>query len=168
MAVQTHDPTLEDGYHKRFIVDNRMCFVDLFDTYQGQDEYVAVREHWIREGQGFILVYSIASRSTFNRLEAFHQSMQRLKQGDPIFILLLRMRDWSISTGNKSDNAFEREVSKDEGAALARRFGCKFIETSTKTAQNVERVFTNLVRALRHATDPEPQIPLRKKKCLIL
>jgi GTPase KRas protein len=76
--------------------------------------------------------------------------------------------------GNKSDNAFDREVSKDEGAALARRFGCEFIETSAKTAQNVERVFTNLVRALRHATDPKPQIPLKekekkkKKKCLIL
>ncbi|KAJ7849421.1 ras protein [Mycena olivaceomarginata] len=140
MNCFTYNPTLEDGHCKQFIVDNHMCFMDLIDT-QGQDEYMAVREQWIQEGQGFILVYSITSWSMFNRLEAFHQLMQRLKQGDPIFILV----------GNKSDNAFERE-------------------TSAKTAQNMEWVFRNLVHALRHTTDPEPQIPLRekKKKCLIL
>jgi hypothetical protein len=52
---------------------------------------------------------------------------------------------------SKFDNPFEHEVSKNEGAALARRLGCGFIETSAKTAQNAERVFTklNLVCALR-------------------
>jgi GTPase KRas protein len=105
-----------------------------------------------------MLVYSIASRATLDRLEVFHRSVQ--KKGDPVFMLV----------GNKIDKAFEREVSKDEGAALARQFGCEFIETSAKTAQNVDRAFTNLVRALRHATELKAQIPLKekKKKCLIL
>jgi GTPase KRas protein len=58
--------------------------------------------------------------------------------------------------GNKADKAYEREVSKEEGAALARQFGCEFIETSAKTAQNVERVFTSLVRALRQTRNLEP------------
>ncbi|KAJ7069454.1 ras protein [Mycena amicta] len=160
MNCFTYDPTLEDGYRKQFTVDNRMCFVELLDT-PGQDEYAALWEQWIREGQGFILVYSIASRSTFNRLEGFHQLVQRVKKPHPILMLV----------GNKCDIISDREVSKDEGAALARRFGCEFVETSAKTAQNVERVFTNLVRALR-AAQPEPQIPLKekkkKKKCLIL
>ncbi|KAJ7777073.1 ras protein [Mycena metata] len=158
LAVQTsYDPTIEDAYRKQFIVDNRMCFVELIDT-AGQDEYTTLQEQWIREGQGFALVYSIASRSTFDRLEVFYQSMQRLK-GNPVFMLV----------GNKCDKTSEREVSKDEGAALARQFGCEFIETSAKTAQNVERAFTNLVRELRRARYPEPHIPLKeKKKCLIL
>ncbi|KAG6866815.1 hypothetical protein C0991_008751 [Blastosporella zonata] len=75
--------------------------------------------------------------------------MRRVKRGDPIFMLV----------GNKCDKAYEREVSKDEGAALARQFGCEFIETSAKTAQNVERLFTNLVRALRQTRTIEPGIP---------
>ncbi|KAJ7069472.1 small GTPase superfamily [Mycena amicta] len=154
--VQTYDPTLEDGYRKQFIVDDRVCFLDLIDT-PTQEE--SVLELFIREGQAFILVYSIASQSTFNRLEGFHQLAQRVKKPPPILMLV----------GNKCDIVSEREVSKDEGAALARRFGCEFVETSAKTAQNVDRVFTSLVRALR-ATQPEPQIPLKgkKKKCLIL
>ncbi|KAJ7871148.1 hypothetical protein B0H14DRAFT_223808 [Mycena olivaceomarginata] len=44
---------------------------------------------------------------------------------------------------NKLDNALEREVSTDEGAALARRFGCEFIGTSVKTAQNVQISFVH-------------------------
>ena len=105
---------------------------------------------WIfSEGQGFILVYSIASRSTFERLEIFRQSMRRVKRGDPIFMLV----------GNKCDKTYEREVSREEGAALARQFGCEFLETSAKTAQNVERLFMNLVRSLRQTRNIEPGTP---------
>src|SRR5882762_10764128 len=120
------------------------------------------------EGQGFILVYSIASRSTFDRLEVFRQSMLRVKRQKPIFMLV----------GNKCDKTYEREVSKDEGVALARSFGCSFMETSAKTAHNVELLFTNLVRALRNTRQteagvvPSPQRPLeekkKSKKCFIL
>lgn len=73
--------------------------------------------------------------------------------------------------GNKCDKSYEREVSKEEGAALARKYGCEFLETSAKTAQNVERLFTNLVRALRDAsvTKDEVQAPPKKKKkrCIV-
>lgn len=120
----------------------------------------------LSEGQGFILVYSIASRSTFDRLEVFRQSMMRVKRQKPIFMLV----------GNKCDKTYEREVSKEEGAALARNFGCEFIETSAKTAQNVERLFMNLVRALRQTRNIEPGPPgpakppkdEKRRKCIIM
>ena len=51
--------------------------------------------------------------------------------------------------GNKADKQFEREVTREEGMQLAKEFGCEFLETSAKTALNVERLFTNLVRNLR-------------------
>ena len=78
--------------------------------------------------------------------------------------------------GNKCDKAYEREVSKEEGVALARKFGCEFFETSAKTAQNVERVFTSLVHALQQTRNlepgaaPNPRRPKEKekKKCIIL
>jgi len=164
--VETYDPTIEDAYRKQLVVDNRMCFVEVIDT-AGQEEYATLRDQWVREGQGFILVYSIASRSTFDRLEIFRQSMRRVKRGDPIFMLV----------GNKCDKTYEREVSKEEGAALARQFGCEFIETSAKTAQNVERLFMNLVRSLRRTKsleqgggDEPPPKPKKEKmsKCVIM
>jgi len=39
------------------IVDNRMSFVEVIDT-AGQEEYATLRDQWVREGQGFVLVYS--------------------------------------------------------------------------------------------------------------
>ena len=98
-----------------------------------------------REGQGFILVYSITARASFDRLEVFRQLMLRVKRNKPIFILV----------GNKCDKGRERQVTREEGQAMANQFGCEFLETSAKTAQNVERLFTNLVRSLR-STRPEP------------
>ena len=119
-----------------------------------------------REGQGFILVYSIASRATFERLDVFRQAMLKVKRQKPVFMLV----------GNKCDKQYEREVSRDEGAALARSFGCDFLETSAKTAHNVERLFTNLVRLLRSTKQQEQGVqgPTRspekekKRKCITL
>ena len=41
--------------------------------------------------------------------------------------------------GNKCDMVREREVSREEGVALARRLHAEFLETSAKTCINVER-----------------------------
>jgi len=163
--VETYDPTIEDAYRKQLVVDNRMCFVEVIDT-AGQEEYATLRDQWVREGQGFILVYSIASRATFERLDVFRQAMLRVKRQKPIFMLV----------GNKFDKQYEREVSRDEGAALARTFGCEFLETSAKTSLNVERLFINLVRLLRQTRQQEqgmqgsarPAEKEKKKKCIIM
>ncbi|KAG9314569.1 P-loop containing nucleoside triphosphate hydrolase protein [Chiua virens] len=167
LAVQTYDPTIEDAYRKQLIVDNKMCFVEVIDT-AGQEEYATLRDQWVREGQGFILVYSIASRSTFERLEVFRQSMIKVKRQKPIFMLV----------GNKCDKTYEREVSREEGIALARTFGCEFMETSARTAYNVELLFTNLVRALRQTKQrleganqngkAEKPTKDRKTKCVVM
>jgi len=142
--VETYDPTIEDAYRKQLVVDKRMCFVEVIDT-AGQEEYATLRDQWVREGQGFILVYSIASRATFERLDVFRQAMLKVKRQKPVFMLV----------GNKCDKQYEREVSREEGAALARTFGCDFLETSAKTALNVERLFVDLVRLLRQTRQQE-------------
>jgi len=115
-----------------------MCFLEMIDT-AGIEEYAAMRDEWIRDGQGFILVYSVTSRYTFEFLQQIHQSVRRIKPDNPTIMLV----------GNKCDRTQEREVSKADGAALARQFGCEFIETSAKNTQNIERLFINLIRSLR-------------------
>lgn len=105
------------------------------------------------------MVYSITSRSTFDRIKVFRQSVQRAKREAAVLMLV----------GNKCDQTFEREVSMEEGAALARQFGCEFIETSAKTAQNVDRIFVSLVRTLRETRNIESgPTEKHKKKCIIL
>ncbi|XP_006460506.1 hypothetical protein AGABI2DRAFT_55947, partial [Agaricus bisporus var. bisporus H97] len=123
--LSTYDPTVEDTYRRLLQVDDRPCSVEVIDT-AGQEDYETLRNQWIREGDTFILVYSVTSRETFKHVGKYFQSICQVKRGNAVFVLI----------GNKSDQDSEREVSREEGIALAKLLGCEFFETSAKTAQN--------------------------------
>ena len=98
---------------------------------------------------------------SFNRIENFRESVRRVKRGKPIFILV----------GNRCDETRKREVSRADGANLARQYGCDFFETSAKTSQNVDRLFINIVRSLRQTqqtndtkSKQEPRQPAKKER----
>ena len=159
--VETYDPTIEDSYRKQVQIDNQSCMLEVLDT-AGQEEYVALRDQWIRDGEGFVLVYSISSRSSFARIKAFHNQIQRVKEaaaaGSPTYPgspLSQTMGSASLGpapvmlVGNKCDRVTEREVSTQEGTALARQLGCEFVEASAKNCINVEKAFYDVVRQLR-------------------
>lgn len=60
-----------------------------------------------------------------------------------------------IIVGNKRDKSNQRVVMMEEGMELATRLGCEFVETSAKTADNVDKLFPNLVRVIRHLSGHE-------------
>ena len=145
------------------VIDSQSCMLEVLDT-AGQEEYTALRDQWIRDGEGFILVYSITSRSSFSRIQRFHNQIQRVKDssnaGSPTAVGYLSspmspMMSGSsgpapvMLVGNKSDRVTEREVSTQEGNALAKELGCDFVEASAKNCINVEKAFYDVVRNLR-------------------
>jgi len=137
--VDEYDPTIEDSYRKQCEIDDETALLDVLDT-AGQEEYSAMREQYMRTGEGFLLVYSITSRQSFEEILTFQQQILRVKDKDYFPIIIV---------GNKCDLESEREVSVEEGAALARQFGCEFMETSAKSRKNVENSFFELVREIR-------------------
>ncbi|RDW60921.1 putative RAS-2 protein [Coleophoma crateriformis] len=155
--VETYDPTIEDSYRKQVVIDGQSCMLEVLDT-AGQEEYTALRDQWIRDGEGFVLVYSISSRSSFSRIQRFHNQIQRVKEssasspsypGSPISSVSPSAPVPIMLVGNKSDRVTEREVSTQEGHALARELGCEFVEASAKNCINVEKAFYDVVRLLR-------------------
>ena len=136
--------------------------VEVLDT-AGQEEYTALRDQWIRDGEGFVLVYSITSRMSFTRIRRFHNQIQRVKESSSASsptttsYLSSAVPQSALSgpqapvmlVGNKSDRVTEREVSTQEGAALAKEMGCDFVEASAKNCINVEKAFYEVVRSLR-------------------
>ncbi|KAL8831164.1 MAG: hypothetical protein Q9170_005424 [Blastenia crenularia] len=154
--VDEYDPTIEDSYRKQCVIDEEVALLDVLDT-AGQEEYSAMREQYMRTGEGFLLVYSITSRQSFEEILTFQQQILRVKDKDYFPIIIV---------GNKCDLDAERQVSRKgklplrpvsgnhnpnhlQGEDLARSFGCAFIETSAKSRINVENAFYNIVREIR-------------------
>jgi len=137
--VETYDPTIEDSYRKQVVIDDRACVLEVLDT-AGQEEYTALRDQWIRDGEGFLLVYSITARSTFERVERYRDQIIRVKDSEDTPMILV---------GNKADKLNEREVSREEGLAMASKLNVDFVESSAKACINVEKAFYQLVRLIR-------------------
>ncbi|KAI9765368.1 MAG: Ras GTPase ras2 [Geoglossum simile] len=148
--VETYDPTIEDSYRKQVLIDGASCMLEVLDT-AGQEEYTALRDQWIRDGDAFALVYSIASASTFARIRGFHNRIMRVKESGPSRV---SQPPPVCLVGNKSDKVTEREVSSTQGFELALELGVDyFVESSAKNCINVEKAFYDLVRALRFQDD---------------
>jgi GTPase KRas len=155
--VETYDPTIEDSYRKQVVIDHETCMLEVLDT-AGQEEYTALGDQWIRHGEGFVLVYSTTSRSSFAGTRKFYHQIQRVKGSSGTLPSSLGAGDGGnvpvMLVGNKSDKTTEREVSFEDGSALARELGCAFVETSAKTCFNVEKAFYDVVRSLRRQKQP--------------
>lgn len=137
--VETYDPTIEDSYRKQLVLDDEACVFEILDT-AGQEEYTSLRDQWIRDGEGFVLVYSVTTRTTFECVKTFRDQVIRVKDTEDVPMVLV---------GNKCDAKDLREVSKEEGQEFAELLGCRFIETSAKESLNVEEAFYIVARMIR-------------------
>jgi len=137
--IDEYDPTIEDSYRKQVTIDDETCLLDILDT-AGQEEYSAMRDQYMRTGQGFLCVFAVTSRSSFDEISSFREQILRVKDEDQVPIVLI---------GNKCDLNNDRQVTTTEGQDLAKAFGCPFFETSAKARINVEESFYQLVREIR-------------------
>jgi len=159
--VDEYDPTIEDSYRKQVVIDNQVCLLDILDT-AGQEEYSAMRDQYMRFGEAFLVVYSVTSRSSFDEVLAFRESILRAKDADSVPMMLV---------GNKIDLESERQVSTFEGQQLAKAFGCGFLETSAFKRINVDEAFFDLVRETRRQSSGSSvsKAPTKKvKRCTIM
>jgi GTPase KRas protein len=143
LFTEEYDPTIEDSYRKQVQVDGEDAVLDILDT-AGQEEYSSMLDEYLRKGQGFLLVYSITSRESFEEIPGFMEKMLRAKDSKQVPTVLV---------GNKKDLEHKREVPYDEGALLAKNIGATFLESSAKLGEGVEEAFYNLIRAVRKDRD---------------
>ncbi|XP_077052669.1 GTP-binding protein Rit1 isoform X1 [Siphateles boraxobius] len=141
---EDHDPTIEDAYKTQIRIDDEPANLDILDT-AGQAEFTAMRDQYMRAGEGFIISYSITDRRSFQEARHFKQLIYRVRRTVDTPVVLV---------GNKSDLAHLRQVSVEEGKQLAREFQCPFFETSAAFRYYIDEVFAALVRQIRqHETE---------------
>lgn len=104
----------------------------------GQEAFRSITRSYYRGAAGALLVYDITRRETFNHLTTWLEDARQHSNSNMVIMLI----------GNKSDLDTRREVKKEEGEAFAREHGLVFMETSARTAANVEEAFINTAKEI--------------------
>ena len=134
--IQKYDPCIEESYKTTVTVDGETFRIEVFDA---QEELAALRDLYMKRSDGFLIVYDITNHQTFDEIEPFREQLMRVRDEDLLTIPV-------VICGNKSDLSSNRSVSTEEGAKYAKSMGFPFIETSAKTAENVDEAFFSVIR----------------------
>lgn len=158
--IERYDPTIEDFYRKEIEVDGSPCVLEILDT-AGTEQFASMRDLYIKNGQGFVVVYSITCHQTFQDIKNMKEQIIRVKGTDRVPIVLV---------GNKVDLEHLREVSKAEGIAIAQQWNTPFLESSAKHCPSVDAIFSEVVREMSNygSAKGKPKYCCSNKCCNIL
>ncbi|KAL3616306.1 Ras-related protein RABA5b [Castilleja foliolosa] len=118
-------------------VDGKEVKAQVWDT-AGQERFRAVTSAYYRGAVGALVVYDISRKATFENVKRWLDELNT-------------HCDTTVATmlvGNKCDLEDIREVSLEEGKALAEEEGLFFIETSALDSTNVTNAFEIVVREI--------------------
>jgi len=128
----------EDSYRKQVRTRRGTRMLEFLDT-AAVKQFSTMRDLYIRASHGFLLVYSITNRQSFDELARYFEQIQRVKDVEYFPGVLI---------GNKIDLETERQVSFEEGQQLAERLELAFFETSAKSGMHVHEVRVSLSPSL--------------------
>ena len=116
---------------KNIEVKNKTIKIQIWDT-AGQEAFQAITRTYYKGAIGALLVYDITRKETFEHIRKWYDEV-KLNGSKEICCILI---------GNKKDLEEQRQVKYEEGKRLAEENNLLFLETSAKTAENVQECFT--------------------------
>eukprot|EP01084_Bolivina_argentea_P225681 381303_1 len=157
--VEEYDPTISDSYRKQYVVNPNKINMDdergsnsskyksqsvLFDYLDcaGQEEFTALTDCWIREGEIFFLCFAINDINSFENVKTLRNKIYKLRENEcnghiqPFGIILVAC---------KCDLINERKISINDGLELAKKWNIAYFETSSKQNINVHFMFRQSV-----------------------
>lgn len=143
--IESYDPTIEDSYRTQIQVDGRQVVLEILDT-AGTEQFVAMRDLYMKTGQGFLLVFSITSASSMEEMASLRDEIIRIKDDENVPIVIV---------GNKADLEENRAVARAKGFAISQRWQAPYYEASARTRTNVDEVFIDLCRQMLRKEDEQ-------------
>jgi small GTP-binding protein len=99
----------------------------------GQAQFKRVRQSYLTNAEAGILVFDVTRKPTYENIKNWHKE---ITEATPTITLIL--------VGNKIDLVEAKQVSTEEGQALANELGLSYLETSAKTGENINDAFKML------------------------
>jgi len=154
--VETYNPTIENTFHKVIKFKGEDFLTEIVDT-AGQDEYSIFQRQYSVGIHGYVLVYSVTSKSSFEMVKLINDKILNALGTDSVPRVLV---------GNKKDLLYDRQVTPDEGQALAKAWNCSFYETSAKHNENISNIFSSVLGEIQK--DSMPEKPAESDSCILL
>ena len=123
-------------------IKNKKIRVQLWDT-AGQEKYRAITTNLFLKVQGVLIVYDITNEETFNNLKSWVKSIKD-ECGKQMQMLIV---------GNKNDLEEQRVIDKNIATEYAKEEKLEYIETSSKTGDNIQKAITLLCEKILDNTE---------------
>lgn len=143
------EPSVEELFSKVIEVNRAPALLEIVDTV-GAEHLVTLKDLYIRNSDGFVVLYSVCDEASFQAVRPLRERMGRLRGSRAIPLVLV---------GTKADIDAERRVLTAEGRELAREWRCPFLEITAKSKMMVDRVFTQVVREMEALAPPGQEAP---------
>lgn len=157
--VEKYDPTIEDFYRKDILIDGIRHTLEILDT-AGTEQFSSLRDLYIKNGQCFLVVYSLISHQTFSDIRTMRDNILRIKGLSATSARKVPI----VLVGNKADLAREgrREVQRREADSLASLWCCPHLETSARDDSGVNEAFIEVVNQMLLSR------PKRRSSCSVV
>jgi len=138
--TETHISTIGVDFKiKTLEIEGKTIKLQIWDT-AGQERFRTITSSYYRGAQGIILVYDCTDRESFNNVKQWMGEIDRYACENVNKLLV----------GNKFDLVDQKTVDTATAKEFAESFNIPYIETSAKTAHNVEKCFIQMATDIKH------------------
>jgi len=153
--IDSYYPTIENTFSKSVNYKGVDYDCEIIDT-AGQDEYSILNSKHAIGIHGFVLVYSVTSRNSFDMIQIVYDKIVNFCGIKEIPCVIV---------GSKIDLS-QRQVQPAEGEDLAKANHAAWVETSAKNNFNVSKVFEMCLGEIERQTPTRAEPP--PSRCLIM
>lgn len=118
-------------------IDKKTVKLQIWDT-AGQERFRTITSAYYRGADGIIMVYDVTSMDSFEHVNDWLKEVNRYASEGTCKLLV----------GNKSDRTIDKVVTTEQAKEFADELGIEFLETSAKSAKNVEEAFLTMAGEL--------------------
>jgi Ras-related protein Rab-1A len=126
-------------------IDGKIIKLQIWDT-AGQERFRTITSSYYRGAHGIIVVFDVTDRASFTNVKQWLAEIERYACSSVNKLLV----------GNKNDLADARAVPTEEAAKFAEEMGVELLETSAKTADNVQESFMRMAHQIKERMVASP------------